>query len=346
MRNNAIFLLLLFIFYFILIISYNIFSINKKNVDTIYKDKKYNRIRKILMKEVTNCKNSYSNRLFKLFRKRSNLLIFNKMLISNEILYDNYNCYNIIEKFDDTFNELSIYYMGKDNLSKSYYAYSLSLYNLVNNASYSFLFSCLTKGDSLCMHNAFNTICVYSNLDKLRGALNILNDRCNDFNVDLISLFLTRYKGDRYELADVLKLHFSNYVVNLELCIIKYFFNIKYDCGSELFNFLRKKNTSRDLRLELIRYYKIVKFDDVREYLYGVVNGSRDLECVVLAIDTLSNYKCDDTYSVLRSKVDDSNYLVSYQAVRSLLILDGYDEFDGSFEDNIIKTIGFIKDKR
>ena len=52
MRNNAIFLLLLFIFYFILIISYNIFSINKKNVDTIYKDKKYNRIRKILMKEV------------------------------------------------------------------------------------------------------------------------------------------------------------------------------------------------------------------------------------------------------------------------------------------------------
>ena len=106
------------------------------------------------------------------------------MLISNEILDGNYNCYDVIEKFDDTFNELSIYYMGKDNLSKSYYAYSLSLYNLVNNASYSFLFSCLTKGDSLCMHNAFNTICVYSNLDKLRGALNILNDRCNDFNVD------------------------------------------------------------------------------------------------------------------------------------------------------------------
>ena len=88
MRNNAIFFLLLFIFYFILIISYNIFSINKKNVDTIYKNKKYNRIRKILMKEVANCKNSYSNRLFKLFRKRSNLLVFNKMLISNEILYD------------------------------------------------------------------------------------------------------------------------------------------------------------------------------------------------------------------------------------------------------------------
>ena len=108
------------------------------------------------------------------------------------------------------------------------------------------------------MHNAFNTICVYSNLDKLRGALNILNDRCNDFNVDLISLFLTRYNGDRYELADVLKLHFSNYDVNLELCIIKYFINIKYDCGRELFKVLRKKNTSRDLRLELIRYYKII----------------------------------------------------------------------------------------
>lgn len=347
MNNNAVFFLLLFILYFILMISYNIFSINKKNVDFVYQDKRCNKLKKVFLAELKKKKNHcYSRKIFNYLKKRRYLLLFNSMIINDEVLDDNYKCVDVVNSFVDTFNRLSIYYLRKDRLSKVYYAYSLSLYNIPNNASYAFLFNLLIKGDYEGIYNAFNTICIYGDLKRLIASIKIINDKIEDFNTDLISNILLRYNGDKIELANTFKSSLLDFDVNMQLVIIKYFVNIRFDCGKFLFEILKKKNTSRELRLELVRYYKKIKFDDVTEFLYNIVECSNDLEFVILAIDTLACYNYVRTSEVLKKKIDNKNYMVSYQAVRSLLILDGYDEFDDDFEKKVLKTIEFIKDKR
>lgn len=346
MVNSAIQILLLFIFYFVLMLSYNIFSINKKNVDYLYQDKRKDKLQKIILTELKENKKRNSRKIFNKLKKCRYLLLFNNCLLNDEYITKDFKYADVINRFEDTFNNLSIYYMKKDNLSRNYYAYSLSLYKIINNPSYSCLFEILTKGDFEGLHNAFNTICIYSELDKLAAAINIINNKENGFNIDLITKFLLRFEGNKEELANILTKRFFTYNLNMQLVILKYFINIKFNSGDIFIKLLKNKNTERDLILELIKYYKIIINNNVVEILHNIVESSKDTEYVVSAINTLSVYPSSKTTLVLREKINNKNYLISYQAIRTLLILDGYDEYDENFETTFQKTIEYIKDKR
>ena len=109
MVNSAIQILLLFIFYFVLKLSYKIFSINKKNVDYLYQDKRKDKLQKIILTELKENKKRNSRKIFNKLKKCRYLLLFNNCLLNDEYITKDFKYADVINRFEDTFNNLSIY---------------------------------------------------------------------------------------------------------------------------------------------------------------------------------------------------------------------------------------------
>ena len=224
----------------------------KEYYESIKNTKEIKNINKNIVKELSNIKN---------------LEAFNDAISSlkytEELKMYKENMYNY-------FLELSRIYNKKSDMEKSLFVYIVGNLNICSKENVDLnnnILGFLENPSVYLVENILKTFIKLEEKDNIVRVIDILNLRKIYHSDKLISDGLLEYKGDKLELVRELWKYRNKWMVCYVKAIIKFIRIERYDFKEEFYYALTKEKLDREIRIELVRYFGIVKYDKVLDYL-------------------------------------------------------------------------------
>ena len=218
---------------------------------------------------------------------------------------------------------LALKYAKKDSMNRAFFAYTISKYPSCNGEKFRpimrILISYLDNSTVYCRENSLKALCALGNIQAVENALQILNDYHWFHHKKLLSDGLATFRGDKEKLMEVLWKHINDWDENIMISVVQ-FITI---CGGQyqevFFPMLLSDNTSIEIRLGIMRYYRRYFYEPVREILYSFLQDDNiDENLIIVAAIVLDRYPGEETIDILKEALHHHNWYVRRNAASSL----------------------------
>lgn len=218
---------------------------------------------------------------------------------------------------------LALKYAKKDSMNRAFFAYTISKYPSCIGEKFRpimrILISYLDNSTVYCRENSLKALCALGNIQAVENALQILNDYHWFHHKKLLSDGLATFRGDKEKLMEVLWKHINDWDENIMISVVQ-FITI---CGGQyqevFFPMLLSDNTSIEIRLGIMRYYRRYFYEPVREILYSFLQDDNiDENLIIVAAIVLDRYPGEETIDILKEALHHHNWYVRRNAASSL----------------------------
>jgi len=243
---------------------------------------------------------------------------------------DSLSCKSYLHELGPAFALLSTLYVGKRHLSKGYFAYFLSHYEIDisgkgNEETYEFLLSLTLDKSIYTRENAYRAIVRSEKPELLKKALIANKSSSITLNYRLLTETLLKYPPSLSKgvLSSLLP-SFYLYSPNAEVGIINYMRQVSGDYRKASLSLLKKKGLDKEIKYSLLRYLKKYPLLEAAPYIIASGNESlkeKDYEMVSVIASVLSSYPCFDSGVFLLKALVSPSYLARRNAADSLLAI-------------------------
>lgn len=223
-----------------------------------------------------------------------------------------------MENIEDIVNKQVKKHRKKDNTLKTYLAIILGEYRLNNYEISEFLISCINTKSIYLRVSALESIAKIGNINTLKSAIEYVSKEEKYINHKVFIDIINQFGGDKYILDKYLISDFKNFNESLQKVVVEHFKNNKTDfVKEELLNYLNS-NISKEINISIIRYFTIIKYEQCREKIIGILKNG-DWECRTVCAKALKNYKCEESKKALLKSINDKNWYVRYNSAITIL---------------------------
>lgn len=221
------------------------------------------------------------------------------------------------------FSQLTLKYSQKNELQAAYFPYLISKYHLLNGQDNRkvnhALFELLKSPGIYSRENALSAFYSMGSSEHVADALRIIDRSEYYHHKKLITDGLMTFQGDSAELNEILWARMGDYSVDMQTAILDYIRFSSGDYCEEMLSLLYE-DCDRELKYCAIRYFGKYRFDPAYECIIKYVEQERESrwEYAAIACLALSNYPCERTVTVLKSKLNSRNWYVRYNASQTL----------------------------
>lgn len=309
------YLFFLFCSYVLLVFFYNMIRFYK-NKNEQRQQMKHKKTLETLFKQGLECKGT--KKFIKIEKKLSkHLLHLEYLSCLHTIRLEN----DLLESYQDLFDNLCCSMLKKDNVTKAYFAYILKVINMKNEASYQFLFKSLETLSFGVVEKVMDTLYEFGEEEKVVRALCYLNHQEFSYHYKLLADGLMKYNGQKKSLATILLRRFNDFIPAYQIAFVIFFRLAKIPCQDELIALLKNKDKDKELRLQSIRYFEVVTDKRVVPILLKLLKEETEFEYAVVITQVLKSYPTKKVASALKGKLADHNYYVRYHSAKSLMAM-------------------------
>ena len=220
---------------------------------------------------------------------------------------------------------LALKYIRKNDMHKSFFAYSISLYPPNFRNEYrpllEILVGYLDHSSIYCRENVLKALYSIGNIYAVEMAFQFMNDHNLYHHPKLLADGLATFNGDKQALGSTLWNHIKDWDENLMLAII-YFISTSSSSFKEVFfPYVTSSHTHPEIRLEILRYYRRHTYEPIKEYLFQLLESDENVNLKIVASSVLSQYPGKDTIDHLKRALCHQNWYVRYNAAQSLSTL-------------------------
>ena len=271
----------------------------------------------------------YLKRFCESLNSKSSLSAYSLML-KEWMKRDSLSCKSYLHELGPAFALLSTLYVGKRHLSKGYFAYFLSHYEIDisgkgNEETYEFLLSLTLDKSIYTRENAYRAIVRSEKPELLKKALIANKSSSITLNYRLLTETLLKYPPSlSKEVLSSLLPSFYLYSPNAEVGIINYMRQVSGDYRKASLSLLKKKGLDKEIKYSLLRYLKKYPLLEAAPYIIASGNESlkeKDYEMVSVIASVLSSYPCFDSGVFLLKALVSPSYLARRNAADSLLAI-------------------------
>ena len=218
--------------------------------------------------------------------------------------------------------QLALKYLKKNDMYKSFYSYSISLYPPKLQDEYhpllEILIRYLDSSSLYCRENVLKALYSIGNLHAVEMAFQFIHDHQLEHHQKLLSDGLATFQGNKELLCKHLWSHCMDWNENLVTSIIA-FISMTSDSFQETFlPVLKSDTTPLEVRLEILRYYRRHPYPPVLTELLKLMNSDCNLNLKIVSCSVLSKYPSPDTILCLKQALKHTNWYVRYNAAQSL----------------------------
>lgn len=261
--------------------------------------------------------------LYRKLKRTHNLILFENILDKqSEDIKQKY-----INNVQYVFHDLALYYQKKDSIKKAYFAYIVGKYrfskNLENDVLISTIYGFLDEESIYCRDNSLKTIIRLENINNIIRALKRINEINYYYYPEMILKDLLEFTGDKIELAQKMWNNFELFNENIQIAIIGYISEENLNYSKEFYSLLIKDSTNKNIKLEVIKYYRNNIYEFVKEILiYNTkLTGIENKELVIESAKTLQSYNSPETKDALKSLLKRNDWTIREVASESLIYL-------------------------
>ena len=250
---------------------------------------------------------SYSLALEQLKKEEDRKACLNQYIRSNQIVMQN----------------LAVIYGRKDQMDKAYFASLLAEYPPYVGEEFrpvmETLLGYMEDSTVYCRENVLKACYAMGSPQAVENAFEILNENRWFHHQKLLSDGLMTFQGDKEKLAARLWSFEKKWDENL-LCGIVQFITSCSEQYKEIFiEPIQNKNTSQEVRLAMLRYYRKHPYEPVRPFLYDFLKRGKGGEnLAIVSASVLASYPGEETVEALKEALHHPNWYVRYNSAASL----------------------------
>ena len=225
---------------------------------------------------------------------------------------------------------LAYKYLKKDDISRSFFAYAISLYPPNARDEYlpilEILMQYMDNATISCRENVLRALYAIGNVYAVENAFQFINNHNLFHHPKLLADGLATFRGNKDELMKCLWKHIGDWNENLMVSIVKFIALNSSEYKSIFLPYLVDESIYLEIRIEMLRYYRKHYYEPVREILYSFLISNVNINLSIVSATVLANYPSQRTIEVLKNALCHSNWYVRYNAADSLLKMDNCED--------------------
>ncbi len=322
MVENIVFILGFFILFYVFLLIYDISSLYQRKKQSKIEKKRKEKLCKLIQEKEQNKEAKKSHK--KLYNKLKHLSYLSSFcsLLEENITIEQKKLRDIVaqEVYTNLFVSLSNFYIKKDNLSSAYYAYVLRFIKIQSPEINDFLYKCLSSKSVYSVENALLAFYSFGEVDSIIDAYLFMSRKNVEYGHKLVADGLLNFNGSKEELCSKLYEKFDRFLESFQIGFLTYFRQCQYDLKKELYDRIEQNQMTKEITIEMIRYYSKVNYKKIAALLLERLENNyyKDFEYDVVMIQTLAAYPGKETIQVLKKCLSNTNYYVRYNAAKSL----------------------------
>lgn len=266
---------------------------------------------------------SHERYLLKRLRNINDLIAFNKALDH----FEKKSVEPYLTQLLPIWQQLAVSYLKKDNMKKAFFAYVISKHGLYYGKEYrplmQLLLQFLDHSTIYCRENVFKALCTLGNIQAIENMMNIINDKEWFHHQKLVADNLSVFQGDQELLMTRLWQHVNEWNDHLMVAVVQFISQKNGNFQQIFLPYLRSPQTSLEVRLAMIRYYRLHPYEPVREILYSFIDDTmiQDVSLTIVSAFALDHYPGNKTIELLKKALCHHNWYVRRNAAASLVHL-------------------------
>lgn len=320
--------IILYIYLFIAfsMIIFNLFTVLGRNINNSKQEKLTNKFKELILEEIKNNKydEEHYNLLCKKLKRTNNLLAYHAAIL--DISKDQEKkVHKYLLMYKNAFIYLVQVYRDKNTMNRGYFAYLMSEYKLCVGDESNYITEIMisfTQDSSIYVReNAMKALISFKNIDHIVNALRIINRLEYEYNRRVLTDDLLEFKDNIDELCDALVNSLDEFNEEIKLGIINYIAFVSDKYKEEFYKLFIDNNTSKEVKVGLIRYFAKHPSDKIVDELYKYLKSSKanDWELASVSAFALKKYKSVQTKKALIDALSSTNWYVRKNAADSLL---------------------------
>lgn len=262
------------------------------------------------------------NRLGQMLSKQSKLMAFHEA-IEDALERDDPVVREYLVMCRPVFGKLAVKYMQQDDMRKAYFAYLMSQYKVCQNLDHDVIIDSMLQlivsKSTYCRENALKSLYSFGNAKNVISALILLDQKQIFHHEKLLTDGLLSFEGDKALLGTLLWKHFNEFHSDIQVSIIRYMQYVSDQYKEEFYALLMKKETNKEVKIALIRYFWKHNYESVQKLLYQTLTEKMsDWEIMAISASAIRSYPCKETEEALKKALHHSNWYIRYNAAESL----------------------------
>ena len=225
---------------------------------------------------------------------------------------------------------LAYKYLKKDDISRSFFAYAISLYPPNARDEYlpilEVLIEYMDDASITCRENVLRALYAIGNVYAIETALEFINNHHLFHHPKLLADGLATFQGNKEELMRCLWKHINDWDAGLMVSIVNFIALSSSEYKSIFLPYLTDESVSLEIRLEILRYYRKHYYEPVQDILCSFLTSHSNVNLSIVSATVLASYPSKRTTEVLKNALCHSNWYVRYNAAGSLLKMDHYQD--------------------
>jgi hypothetical protein len=252
------------------------------------------------------------------------------------------------------FSNLAVKYMQKDDMRKAYFAYLMSRYKVCKDLEQDVIINTMLQltvtKSAYCRENGLKALYSFGNEKNVLSAIILINEKGIFHHEKLLADGLLSFEGDKARLCALLWKHFNEFNSDIQVAIVKYMTAVSDQYKAEFYSLLIKKETNKEVKVSIIRYFGKYGYDPVQNFLCNALTeDSNDWEIIAISASVIRAFPTNESVEALKIAMHHSNWFIRYNAAESLNALrKNYNELASIYNgtDRFARDMLLYQDQR
>jgi len=223
----------------------------------------------------------------------------------------------------EVFHNLAYIYRRKSRVERTCYADFISNFPELIGNSYGQLadsfISYINDSGIHCRTKVISALCSIGSVQGVFNVLQVINDKSLFMHSHLLTIVLSKFKGDKDELASHLWNDGHYWSSNLRVSVVQYITGVSNHYVGLFLSVLQDASVNTEVRAAIIRYYQKYTYEPARPILIEFINNHKNIDLSIEAAAALSKYPAPETIEALKNALSNPEWHIRYNAAASLL---------------------------
>ena len=223
----------------------------------------------------------------------------------------------------EVFRKLAYIYRRKSRVERTCFTDFISNFPELVGDSYGQLadsfISYINDSGIHCRTKVISALCSIGSVQGVFNVLQVVNDKSLFMHSHLLTIELSKFRGDKEELASHLWNDGRHWNSDLRVSIVQYITDFSNQYTEIFLSALQDKSLNTEVRAAIIRYYKKYAYDPIRPILIEFIYNHKNIDLSIEAASALSKYPAPETVEALKNALSNPEWHIRYNAAASLL---------------------------